>query len=157
MLKEYAVEVLDSDVDDALWLRLSNEEEEEGSVVLAVCYIPPETSSRGMGGEKTLQSWAEQVTKYRSLGPIIMCGDFNARCGMLEMEYEGLPNRKVIDEVKNNQGEMFVDFLRSVNMVVVNQRKGMHAFTCVSGKGCSVVDYGIVGAEYFDLIGNLEW
>ena len=56
VMKEYAVEVLDSDVDDALWLRLSNGEGEEGSLVLAVCYLPPETSSRGMGGEETLQS-----------------------------------------------------------------------------------------------------
>ena len=111
LLKEYAVEGLDSDVDDVMWLRLSNEEEEEGSVVLAVCYLPPETSSRGMGGEETWQSWAEQVAKYRSLGPIIICGGFNARCGMLEMECEGLPNKKVIDEVKNNQEEMFVAFL----------------------------------------------
>ena len=111
LLKEYAVEGLDSDVDDVLWLRLSNEEEEEGSLVLAVCYLPPETSSRGMGGEETWQFWAEQVAKYCSLGPIIMCGDFNARCGMLEMKCEGLPNRKVIDEVKNNQVEMFVAFL----------------------------------------------
>ena len=43
VLKEYAVEVLDSDVDDVLWLRLSNEEEEKGSLVLAVCCLPPET------------------------------------------------------------------------------------------------------------------
>ena len=43
VLKEYAVEVLDSDVDDVLWVRLSNEEEEEGSLVLAVCYLLPET------------------------------------------------------------------------------------------------------------------
>ena len=89
VLKEYAVVVLDSDVDDVLWVRLSNEEEEEGSLVLAVCYLPPETSSRGMGGEETLQSWAEQVAKYCSLGPIIMCGDLNAMCGMLEVECEG--------------------------------------------------------------------
>ena len=143
-------------MDDVLWIRLSNEEEEEGSLVLAVCYLPPETSSRGMGGEETLQSWAEQVAKYCSLGPIIMCGDFNARCGMLEMECEGLPNRKVIDEVKNNQGEMFVDFLRSVNMGVVNGRKGKDAFACVSGKGCSVVDYCFVRAEYFDLTDNFR-
>ena len=67
VLKEYAVEVLDSDMDDVLWVRLSNEEEEEGSLVLAVCYLPPETSSRGMGGEETLQSWEEQVAKYCSL------------------------------------------------------------------------------------------
>ena len=52
VVKEYAVEVLDSDMDDVLWVRLSNEEEEEGSLVLAVCYLQPETSSWGMGGEK---------------------------------------------------------------------------------------------------------
>ena len=73
--------------------------------------LPPTRDlSRGMGGEETLQSWAEQVAKYRSLGLIVMCGAFNARCGMLEMECEGLPNRKVLDGV-NNQGEVFVDFL----------------------------------------------
>ena len=81
------MEVLDSDVDDVLWVRLSNEEEEERFLVLAVCYFPPETSSQGMGGEDALQSRAEQVAKFRSLDPIIMCGDFNARCGMLEVEW----------------------------------------------------------------------
>ena len=39
-----------------------------------------------------------------------------------------MPNRKVIDGVKNSQGEEFVDFLRSVNMWVVNGRKGKDAF-----------------------------
>ena len=41
-------------------------------------------------------------------------------------------------------------------MGVVNGRKGKDVFTCVSGKGCSVVDYCIVGAEYFDLINNFR-
>ena len=60
--------------------------------------------------------------------------------------------------MKNNQGEMFVDFLRSVNMGVVNRRKGKDAFTCVSGKGCSVVDYCncMVGAEHFYRIDNFR-
>ena len=51
-----------------------------------------------------------------------------------------------------------MNFLRSVNMGVVNGRKGKDAFTCVSGKGRSVVDYCncIVGAEYFDLINNFR-
>ena len=46
VVKEYAVEVLE----DVLWVRLSNEEEEEG------CYLPPETSSRGKGGEKAMHA-----------------------------------------------------------------------------------------------------
>ena len=41
----------------------------------------------------------------------------------------------MIYEVKKNHGEMFVDFLRSVNMGVVNRRKGKDSFTCVLGKG----------------------
>ena len=83
-------------------------------------------------------------------------GDFNARCGRLDMEWEGLPSRKPIDGVKNSQGEEFVDFLRSVNKGVVNGRKGKDAFTCVSNKGSSVVDYCVVGAENFDLINNVR-
>ena len=37
-------------------------------------------------------------------------------------------------------------------MTVVNGRKGRDAFTCVSGRGCSVVDYCIVGKENFSMI-----
>ena len=37
-------------------------------------------------------------------------------------------------------------------MTVVNRRKGKDAFTCVSGRGCSVVDYCIVGKKDFGLM-----
>ena len=154
VLKEYVVEVLDSDVEGVLWLRMSKAQEEE-SLVLAVCYIPPESSSLEIGMEEVLQSLGEQVAKFRSQGPMIICGDFNARCGRLDVECEGMPNRKVIDGVKNSQGEVFVDFLRSVNMGVVNGRKGKDAFTCVSNRGCSVVDNCVVGAENFSLNYNV--
>ena len=87
---------------------------------------------------------------------MIICGGFNARCGRLDVECEGMPSRKVIDGVKNSQGEEFVDFLRSVNVGVVNGRKGKDAFTCVSNRGCSVVDYCVVVAENFSLINNFR-
>ena len=38
------------------------------------------------------------------------------------------------------------------SLTVVNGRKGRDAFTCISGRGCSVVDYGIVGKEDFGMI-----
>ena len=60
---------------------------------------------------------------------------------------------KVVDVMKNSQGEAFVDFLRGV-MTVVNGRKGRDAFPCVSEKGCSVVDYCIVGCDDFELVEN---
>ena len=53
VLKQYAVKVLDSDVDDVLWVRLSNEEEEEGSLVLAACYLIPETYVGGWEGRRS--------------------------------------------------------------------------------------------------------
>ena len=36
-----------------------------------------------------------------------------------------------------------MDFFEGANMAVVNGRKGRDAFTCISGRGCSVVDYCI--------------
>ena len=41
-----------------------------------------------------------------------LCGDFNARCGKMDEDSEGVPVRKVVDESKNSQGKALVDFLR---------------------------------------------
>ena len=50
VLKRYAVEVLETDVEDVLWVRLGQKNEE--CLMLAICYIPPEMSSRGRGQKK---------------------------------------------------------------------------------------------------------
>ena len=50
---------------------------------VAVCYLPPEASSYGGGVESMLLSLAEQAEKYRSTGRMVICGDFNGRCGGL--------------------------------------------------------------------------
>ena len=66
-------------------------------LVLAVCYIPPESSCRGGSSEETLQWLGEKVAEFSSLGSLVICSDFNARCGHLEAEVEGLHSRKIID------------------------------------------------------------
>ena len=57
-----------------------------------------------------LLSLAEQVEKYRSTGRMVICGDFNRRCGGLletsKMEW----GRQHMDEVKNAQWEALIDF-----------------------------------------------
>ena len=78
------------------------------------------------------------------LEPLVICGDINVRFGSADDGISGVPNRKVIDVVKNSQGEGFMDFLRGT------------AFTCVSGRGCSVVDYCVVGVDDFDMIENFR-
>ena len=58
-------------------MKLNQGEEEEG-LVLAVCYLPRESSSRGRSSGEYFQILVEQVTKFRVLGPVVMCEDFNA-------------------------------------------------------------------------------
>ena len=41
-------------------------------------------------------------------------------------------------------------------MCVVSGKKGKDAFTCVSGRFCSVVDFYVVGVEDFDMIENFR-
>ena len=60
-------------------------------LVFAVCYIPPESLHRGGSSEETLQRLGEKVAEFCSLGSLVICSDFNARCGNLEAEVEGLP------------------------------------------------------------------
>ena len=54
---------------------------------------------------------------FESLGPLIICEDFNAKYGDLDTNseglYHGVRNIYIIDVVKNSQGEAFVDFLRA--------------------------------------------
>ena len=74
-----------------MWVKLNQGEEKEG-LVLAVCYVPPKASNRGRSSEEYFQIIAEQVAKFgvlESLGPLIICGDFNARSGDLDTNSEG--------------------------------------------------------------------
>ena len=57
-IERVGVEVVDADVEDVLWVRLGWEDE---ALMLAVCYLPPESSSHGQGVEETLQVLSEQV------------------------------------------------------------------------------------------------
>ena len=80
VLKHCSVGILDTSVEDILWVQFSWGNEEQ-TLILAVCYIPPESSSHGKGDEETLQVLAENVAKCGPLGPLVICGDFNARLG----------------------------------------------------------------------------
>ena len=57
VLEGYKIKILESDVEDILWVRIRQvEEEEDEALVVAVCCIPPESSSRGVSTEDMLQS-----------------------------------------------------------------------------------------------------
>ena len=47
------------------------------------------------------------------MGPVIICGDFNARCGNGVGEGGDVPPHMIVDSEKNHLGEALNDFLRS--------------------------------------------
>ena len=52
--------------------------------------------------------------------------------------------------MKNSQGELLIECMQNSGMCFVNGRKGADEFTCISSKGCSVVDYCLVPTEELD-------
>ena len=60
---------------------------------------------------------------------------------------DGDLNRCSVDLVKNSQGELLVDCMKSCGLVFVNGRQGLDQFTCISARGRSVVDYCLVPGE----------
>ena len=92
------------------------------------------SSSRGVDVYERLSQLEEQVENYTDLGTVVVCGDFNSRCGSLKDACGDDVPRKVIDEVKTEQGEALINFLRSSGLCLVNGRVGQDNFTCISGK-----------------------
>ena len=65
------------------------------------------------------------MVKFGRQVPVILCGDINANIARWVGIYsESVPVRKVVDESKNSQGEVLVDFLRGMKMTIVYGRKG---------------------------------
>ena len=102
-----------------------------------------------------LTNLSEQVSKYASLGTVLLCGDFNARCGCVE-EVEGLGDRQSEDQVINEQGRVLLDFTRSLGLCVANSRAGSGDFTCISSRGRSVVDYCLLFKDDLGVISNFK-
>ena len=82
LLSLYSVETIDKSFDGTLWLVLSPK---GGGEEVAVCvfYIPPESSSRGDCSQEGFDLLASQMFEYSCGRQVLVCGDFNARCGNL--------------------------------------------------------------------------
>ena len=90
-----------------------------------------------------------KVRRFQLEGQVVVCDDFNARCGGLKDLGEdrdvGISGRVSVDIV-NEQGNVY-----RVQDCFVNKRND---FTCISSRGCSVTDYCLVPAEELDSITN---
>ena len=82
---------------------------------VAVCYLPPASSSRDVDIEERIHVLGDQVEQFKMEGQVVVCGDFNARCDGLS-DMDGDLNRCSVDLVKNSQGELLVDCMKSCDV-----------------------------------------
>ncbi|MES9881007.1 MAG: reverse transcriptase family protein [Sedimenticola sp.] len=152
------VSVLDDNIEDILWLKLSAKVECE-SIVLCVCYLPPADSSRHVDSESFYCNLLEQVYAYQNMGHLYICGDMNSRVGS-ECDYiEGVDDvtrREVKDHTSNSNGDILIDFLVDCGICIVNGRVGTDEFTYVSPRGSSVVDYVLTPYEQLQFTSDFK-
>ena len=143
-LGTYTVHILDQSREDVLWVKLQSKSDDEFAVILCVCYLPPEGSSRGDNAQEFYDSLLTQVYMYHDGNPMVISGDLNGRLGS-KADYDGaldgvtIPPRIVIDTTCNKYGDYLVDFLVDSRYCVVNGRgdKSCDNYTSVSKKGKS--------------------
>ncbi|CAC5399804.1 unnamed protein product [Mytilus coruscus] len=148
----YDITTLDNSVEDILWIKVKSKSS-DFILCVAVCYLPPNESSRLSDQELFFENLLQQVYCNQSIGNIVICGDFNSRCGNKSDYIEGVDEispRSVIDMNENYNGDLFIDFLTNINFAMLNGRIGINDFTYISPQGKSVVDYMCVPHEQFN-------
>ena len=139
-------------MEDVIWLKLEHKQSGHKFTV-CICYLPPEGSSRRCDGEAFYSDLMLKFYDYQNDGDVIICGDFNSRCGDESDYIEGvdnIPSREVIDFKLNPYGQLLLDFLTDCNLCMLNGRLGENNFTNINGNGSSVVDYMIVPHEQLE-------
>ena len=118
--------------------------------VTVICVdLPPENSTWGHNSDLFFTHLTSVVYASHSSDIILITGDFNARVGNLPdyiNEIEETLKREALDVTKNSHGDSLVEFLKDVQMIIVNGRISpkCNNFTCINPRGKSVVDYMIL-------------
>ena len=95
----FDISVLDDTTEGILWLQFRHKSD-NFTLLPCVCYLPPENSSRRVDVNTFFDTLLVIMYAYQNLGSILICGDFNGRCGDLEDFIPGvdsIEHRDVVD------------------------------------------------------------
>ncbi len=145
---------IDKSIDGVLCIGISNTSKTI-SMCIVVCYLSPESSVWGRDANSYFAHLLSIVYLTSEYEHLIICGDLNARVGTLEdciQEVDNILPRSVIDNTRAGHHECLIDFLKDTKTCITNGRitPENDNFTCISGRGKSVVDYFIVPHNNLD-------
>ena len=99
---------MDNSIEGALWIKCEELLGAE-SLILYVCLLPPERSSRVVNAQDDVyDELLQQLYIYQDSSPLIICGDLNGRFGCKQDYIEGVDNitaRKFLDTKCNPHGD----------------------------------------------------
>ena len=159
ILSQYDIVTIFENFEGILWLQLINRQSRK-QVGICVCYLPPAGSSRGDKSQEFFDSLKSLIIDNYHMGSFLICGDLNARCGILDDApgSDEIPTRIVVDKISNQFGKELIEMLRALELCILNGRfdPTKDNFTSVSTKGLSVVDYCIIPNAFINLFENFH-
>ena len=152
IMEHFKVIVADDSYEGILWIKF-NAKKCDFAFHICVCYLPPIDSCRYVNGADFFDNLLGQVYRMQNDGLIVLCGDFNARCGdmpdFIDEDVDTVCDRNVVDLTRNVHGELLCEFMLSAGMCMLNGRNYVNNdFTC---QDASVVDYAIIPQEQLTL------
>ncbi len=161
LFQYYKIHTLDDSYEGILWISLQCKQ--SGTLLNGcVCYMPPEGTSRYVDPHDFLNTLTSQIYMYQNNGLFFIGGDFNGRCGQNDDFIAGVdtvPGRHVVDFQENSHGDLLLEFMTTVNCIMLNGRNDseeINGFTYYGPHGQSVVDYVMISHDRLDMFSGLK-
>ena len=160
-----------------IWVKLAaNLSQRNKDIYLACIYVPPQNSPiYNRTNNDPFDDLIHDIANYSGKGNIMLCGDFNARCGNIKDYIEDTNSntftnmvtsedlycevRNTRDNHTNTYGLKLIDLCISASLKIVNGCTVgdlFGAYTCYKYNGCSTVDYFIVDQTLYGQILNFS-
>ena len=116
--------------------------------------LPPENSVWGKNSTAFFSHLIPLMYTCNYADGMYLCGDYNARVGRgsdIINDVDDLPDRKIIDNVKNSHGDVLLEFLKDTQTCILNGRltADFDNYTSLLTRDKSVVDYIITPHDCF--------